>query len=602
MISTARKLISFLEDKSRVQLYFLLFPMVLVAALEMLSIGMIIPFIQVIMSDGDSNSLSWLPTQLKNLPSDDILMLTASAFAIFFVVKNTFILVMIFIVTRFSQRALAQFMQKLFGLYLKRDYTFFLQRNSSEVVRNLSHSASSAFDGLRLGLNMAMDALLTFAACLLLLIVAPKVTVLAGLTLLVLGVGIYKVLGPLLVGWGKQAFMYEAKVIQSINQAFGSIKDIKVLNCQESISQPYRQQTDHLANYATRSITANQSPRLFIETTMVIGFLIVIFALLEMHGSVNDVISTIGVFGMAALRLMPSMNRIVSGTTEFRHRTALVESLYQDLQDGIVETEKQKANFVDDPISFNHEVKLDEIKFNYPGTNGLALDSINFSINKGASIGLVGESGSGKTTLADIFLGLLTPQSGKLLVDGQNAFTSLQAWQRHLGYVPQSIYILDDTLRNNIAFGILPDDIDDASVMDAIKLAQFESVLKDLPQGLDTRLGEQGARLSGGQRQRVGIARALYRKPNILVFDEATSSLDSETELDVTKAIEALSGTKTLIIIAHRLSTVRKCDQIVFMSDGQVSSIGTFDELQNENPEFRRLVELSELNQTLKLQ
>jgi ATP-binding cassette, subfamily B, bacterial PglK len=596
MISTARKLLSFLDDKSRKQLYFLLLPMLLVAALEMLSIGMIIPFIQIIMNSGDRATLTWLPPQLVEMSSNEILILSAAAFAAFFVVKNTFILVMIFVVTRFSQRTLAQFMQKMFGLYLQRDYTFFLQRNSAEVVRNLSHSASAAFGGLRLGLNMAMDILLTLGACLLLLIVAPKVTTLAVFALLLLSVGLYKTLGPLLHRWGKQAFFYEAKVIQSINQAFGSIKDIKVLNCQDAIGLPFSKQTNQLARYATRSTTANQSPRIFVETAMVLGFLIVIFVLLETRDSIDDVISTIGVFGMAALRLMPSMNRILSGTTEIRHRTALVDSLFQDLQDGTKEVPLSKTDNASAPIPFENKIELRELSFNYPSADRSALDGISFTIEKGMSVGLVGASGSGKTTIADIILGLLSPQTGKLLADGQDAFDNIAGWQQHLGYVPQFIYILDDSLRNNIAFGIREDEIDDHTVMHALKLAQLDAVLDDLPDGLDTLLGENGTRLSGGQRQRVGIARALYRNPSVLIFDEATSSLDGETELEVNKALEALSSTKTLIIIAHRLSTVRACDQIIFMKDGKVNAIGSFDALRTENPEFQRLVKLGELN------
>jgi ATP-binding cassette, subfamily B, bacterial PglK len=590
MLTVLRQLLTFLDDRSRLQLCFLLVPMILVAALEMLSIGMIIPFVQVVLSGGDNNALSWLPFALADLPSDEILIIVAVAFVIFFIAKNIFIFVMIYVVTRFTQLALAQFMKKMFALYLQRDYTFFLQRNSSEVVRNLSQSAGAAFDGLRLGLNMAMDILLTFAACLLLLIAAPKITILVGLSLLIFGVGLYMILGPFLHKLGKEAFVYEAKVIQSINQAFGSIKDIKVLNCQSAVIEPFGHQTDQLARFATRSITANQSPRLFIETLFIVGFIIVLLALLNFSETINEVISIVGLFGMAALRLMPSINRILSAATEIRYRTQMVETLYQDQSDGLRHVDLINRSPDNTPITFEKNIQLKDITYNYPATNQAALNGISFEVKKGFSVGLVGESGSGKTTSADLILGLLKPTTGKLMADGQDISLNLPNWQRLLGYVPQFIYILDDSLRRNIAFGVTDNEIDDEAVITALKLAQLENILDELPDGLESVLGEDGVRLSGGQRQRVGIARALYRNPEVLIFDEATSALDSETELEVTNAIERLSGTKTLFIIAHRLSTVEKCDMLVFLRKGKVIDTGTYSELVDRCGEFRQMV------------
>jgi ATP-binding cassette subfamily C protein len=435
-----------------------------------------------------------------------------------------------------------------------------------------------------------MDILMTLAACLLLLIAEPKITISVGLTFLIFGVGLYKFLGPFLHKLGKESFVYEARVIQSINQAFGAIKDIKVLNCQSAIIEPFGHQTAQLARFATQSITANQSPRLFIETLFIIGFVIVLLALLNFSESINEVISIVGLFGMAALRLMPSINRIISSATEIRYRTQMVETLYQDQLDGLRQVDLINRSTNNTPITFKTSISLIGVTYNYPATKKAALNGISFEVKKGFSVGLVGESGSGKTTSADLILGLLKPTAGQLMADGQDISLNLPSWQRLLGYVPQFIYILDDSLRRNIAFGITDNKINDEAVITALKLAQLENVLEELPDGLDTVLGEHGVRLSGGQRQRVGIARALYGNPEVLIFDEATSALDSETELEVTNAVERLAGAKTLFIIAHRLSTIEKCDMLIFLRKGNVIDTGTYSELMSRCGEFRQMI------------
>jgi ATP-binding cassette, subfamily B, bacterial PglK len=594
MLEVARKLLSFLDKKSRTHLYLLLIPMLVMALLEMVSIGMIIPFIQVVLNGSDSEVFAWLPPEFSEMPPHDFLIYMAIGFSIFFIIKNIAIFWIVYGVTNFTQRKLALFRQRLFNLYLHRSYTFHLQKNSAEIIRNLGISAGSAFDGLRLALSILMDIFLATAAMLLLLIVEPVVTISIGFVLVLAGGAIYGILGPKLQHWGEQAFQFEAKVIQAIAQGLGAFKEIKVLNSQRAIGASFGVFTDRLAYFSTLSITINQSPRLFVETIAVTGFFLLVVILLGLHDSVDQVITILAVFGMAALRLMPSMNRILSSATEMRHRTAMVDGLYQDLKDASnkIENHQGSKNLIG--IPFKQNLQLVNLKYIYPASEAAAVNGISFTIEKGTSIGLVGQSGSGKTTTVDIILGLLDPMEGQLLIDGSDAFANISSWQRHLGYVPQSIYIFDDTLRRNIAFGVIDDEIDEQAVLHAIKLAKLEELADNLPDGLDTVLGEYGARLSGGQLQRVGIARALYRNPSVLIFDEATSALDNETEREVTQAIEVLSGDKTIIIIAHRLSTVENCDQIVFMKQGKVVDTGTFFDLQKRNAAFRRMVNPSD--------
>ncbi|MEE2746455.1 MAG: ABC transporter ATP-binding protein [Pseudomonadota bacterium] len=594
MISVAKKLISFLDGRARVTLYILLVPRFIVAALEMISIGMVIPLLQVAMSGQQAPFLNLIPNISNELNVSNLIAIVGFLFVVFFIIKNIFILATIYLITRFTQKNLALFSQRMFNLYLRRNYVFYLDKNSADIIRNLSNSAGACFDGLRLLLTILMDTLLALGAMILLLIVETSVTLLVGSFLTLAAFGLYRGLGPFLHAWGGKAYFFESKVIQSINQGLGAIKDIKVLNCHDNILASFISQTNNLAKFATRSITANQSPRLFIETLVVIICVILVIVLVDHYNSIDKVVETLGLFGMAALRLMPSMNRILGSAAELRHRTTMVDSLYSDLLEGEQELAIQEKNRVSPPLKFEKEIALAGISYSYPNSQSLVLNNISATISKGSSIGLVGESGSGKTTLADTLLGLIKPDEGELLIDGKNAFDNITGWQCHMGYVPQEVYLFDDTLLNNIAFGVLYDSIDYKAVGRATRMAQLDTVIDDLPNGHNTMLGERGVRLSGGQCQRVGIARALYRDPDVLVLDEATSSLDSKTEWEVSNAIEAFSGVKTLIIIAHRLSTLAKCDQLIFLKEGKIIDRGSYDELVKRCPEFARLVEIQQ--------
>jgi ATP-binding cassette subfamily C protein len=443
-----------------------------------------------------------------------------------------------------------------------------------------------------------MDILLSIAAFLILLLVEPKISLIFSLALIILGIIIFRFMAPYFRIWGERAFNIEGKMIKSINQAFGAIKEIKVLNKHNFFLCRFASETYEFAKISTLSITARQSPRLFIEIFIVIGFLFFFALLFEMRNTKEEIFSTIGLFGMVALRLMPSINRILSSMTEIKQRTALVASIYADYQDGLDDLIAAESGANAKATIFNKEIQLRDLCYNYETDVGdkPVLTNVNFKFSKGQSIGIIGPSGAGKTTLIDIILGLLKPVKGEILVDGSNIFTNIAGWQKRLGYVPQQIYLIDDTVRRNIAFGVDDNLIDDARLEFVIGMANLKKVVEELPQNLDTMLGEQGVRISGGQRQRIGIARALYHDPDVIVFDEATSALDSEAEYEISQAIHGLVQEKTLIIIAHRLSTVRMCKKLIFLNRGQITDIGTFDELMDINTDFQRMVKLNDLS------
>jgi ATP-binding cassette subfamily C protein len=335
--------------------------------------------------------------------------------------------------------------------------------------------------------------------------------------------------------------------------------------------------------------TFSDLPRLLIEGLVMGSVLLVVGFMLLLKQDMQTLIPTLGLFAMAAVRLMPSMNRILSGLTSARYYSASVNNIYHDLKELENVPSSPNERVVSESFSFNQSIKLENISFRYHGAEKDSLKDVSLTILKGQSIAFVGPSGAGKTTIVDALLGLLEPGSGRVLVDGVNINTNLAGWQQKIGYIPQPIYLSDDTIKRNVAFGVEDDKIDDEQVWTALRAAQLEDFIVSLPDKLDTLVGEHGVRISGGQRQRIGIARALYHNPEILVLDEATAALDNETESEVTKAIEALSGTKTIIAIAHRLTTVRNFDCLFFMKDGKIVDAANFENLLQNNIDFQKM-------------
>jgi ATP-binding cassette, subfamily B, bacterial PglK len=337
-----------------------------------------------------------------------------------------------------------------------------------------------------------------------------------------------------------------------------------------------------------------QIPRPVVETSAVVGMMLISGLLVLQGRPMGTIIPVLALFGMATVRLMPSVQQLSTMYTDLKYNLVSVKPLYDDLKElevfGNLARSERRSNT---RVEFKNTIEAQNISYAYPGSSEQALEGISFTIEKGEAVAFVGESGAGKTTVVDVILGLLKPDSGTVLVDRQDIHKNVSAWQKNIGYIPQFIYLADETLKNNIAFGLPEAEIDDHKVMRAIELAQLDSLLETLPEGLDTVIGENGTRLSGGQRQRVGIARALYHNPDVLVMDEATSALDNVTEKEITKALERLKGERTIIMIAHRLTTVENCDVLYMMRDGRITDSGTYNDLVESNKEFRKMALIS---------
>jgi ATP-binding cassette, subfamily B, bacterial PglK len=367
-------------------------------------------------------------------------------------------------------------------------------------------------------------------------------------------------------------------MIKWVNQGLGASKEVKVSGNESFFINSYGHQSQIKANNSRYMKMLEQVPRLFIETLLVSVVLITMLIIVFQDRSTSELISTMALFAMAAFRLMPSITRVVALITTIKYSQPALSVVYNDL---FLNKEKNHLcinspnNIINNNNSrtFYDSIELDNVSFRYPNQKKYSVKDASLTIPIGQSVAFIGESGAGKTTIVDIILGLFTPENGQVLVDGINLKEQKSIWQKKIGYIPQSIFLSDETIRGNIAFGVDNKDIDEAEVWRALEQAQLKEFVKALPDQLDTAVGERGVRLSGGQRQRIGIARALYHNPEILFMDEATSALDNETEKEIMKAIDGLKGDKTLIIIAHRLSTIENCDIVYKMNNGKVVSV-----------------------------
>lgn len=598
MLDQFRKCLS-LVDRATVWQAAVVAGLVLIAVvLEMFGLGLIFAFVKLLVDPTQIEEMPWLSKIVGDAVAGDenrLLIMLALGLLAAFITKNILLLGVYYVQARFVAINEARLASSLFASYLEGAYALHLARNSAEMIRNVTSAVTTVFSTVMVGfINLASEAALICALAAVLLIVQPTLT-LGAVIVLGLAAGLFVLsFRRRIVAWGGQEQNANQRILQSLQQAFHNIKEVKVLGRQAFIRDEFNKPRRELARISTKISTLTNAPRLWVESVIVTLVLLAVVAILAKGGNAGNILATLTLFAAATFRLIPSINRIIIAFNGIRQGSHALALIHHDLN-AFRENRDENASDGKVTLGLSDTLAMEKLSFKYPESDRLVVENVDLVLRKGESLGLVGPSGSGKTTLADIALGLLAPTTGRVTVDGVDIATAMRAWRRQIGYVPQTIYITDDTLRRNIAFGLADRDIDDDKVKYAVRLAQLEDLVRDLPNGLDTPLGERGVRLSGGQRQRVGIARALYRDPDVLILDEATSSLDSETEHEINNAIERLTGQKTLIIIAHRLSTVRKCSRLAYLSEGRLVDTGNFNELSARNVDFSRMVELARL-------
>ncbi len=550
------------------------------AVLESVGIGAILPLIS-IMGKPDflqthAKIAEWAFLMGADTHSKFIILCAAGLIGVY-ILKNLYLYWQARWQIRFVMENQIEYTRQLFAEYLAKPYLYYLEHNIAEASYNIG-SPGTVFSGILLPLLMLMAELVTGMTILGLLILADPVMaiVVAGLMGIVV-YGIYRAFQRKISRQG--AIFNEVSVLVGkwMTQGLQSIKDTKILRREAFFCDAYVDASHRQADANCAYTLINQLPRPVIETLVVAGLLLLVIGKLGTGGNPETIVPLLGMLAMAAFRLMPGANRIVSYLNAIKYQMPRFHQVYEELLEVKRRMEQGEAGafFPPEPprLPFERELRVEHLGFRYPTGKQEVLSDVSFDVPKGSFVGIVGPSGAGKTTFVDILLGLLPPDKGKITADGVSIYDNIRAWQVNLAYVPQSIYLIDGSVRENVALGRAEDEIDDARIERVLRMAELYEFVKDLPEGVNTSVGDRGVRLSGGQRQRIGIARALYCQPEVLVLDEATSALDNETEKSVTDTILKLKGKITIIAIAHRVSTLEACDFKVRFEDGRASIV-----------------------------
>lgn len=558
-----------LTKRQKKLLVILLFMMLVGAGLETVGTSLLIPFITVAM-DPDSvfqnRYLKFFYDYFHLNDANGFLIMLAALLSAVFVIKNVYLYFLYYVQYRFIYNGQYNTSRNLFKDYVRRPYEFYLDASTPVVMRHIMSDVNGSYNLLLTFLQLFTELFIFAALLILALAISPLMTAVMCVVLGTILLVNKKVLGPILRRFGHEVQTNSALTTKWIMQAVNGMKETKVLNKERYFVEQYEKSADRLNTIQKRQNSMQNIPRLTIETVCMCGILIIVAVFLARGNNITDMIAQAGMLAAVAIKLMPSANKL----STYINNIAYYEPSLKAVEDIIIKSHEKDVNtdilFLKNeeikPLDFCKEVRLEHITYCYPNTEVNILEDASVTIPIGKSIGFIGPSGAGKSTTVDILLGLLYPKAGRVTVDGVDIRSNLPGWYARIGYVPQMIFMLDDTIRNNVAYGVEEEEIDENQVWYALKEAQMDEFVRNLPEGLDTSIGERGVRISGGQRQRLGIARALYTEPEIMIFDEATSALDNDTEQAIMEAIERLHGRKTLVIIAHRLTTIEKCDSV----------------------------------------
>ena len=545
------------------------------AAMELMGVSLIMPLIQLISTPavvegpGIAGQV-YRALGMKSVP--DFFAFLVMVIIAVYVFKNIYLSVLYYFQYSFIYKNQLKVAGRLIDCYLKKPYTYHLDHNTSDMIRNIMLDTDRLFQLILSFLNVSSEVLLSLLLVIYLLLSDPVMScTVAGLLLLCMA--LFRILTKERVhGYGKMNQEYDGRMHQAINQALGAVKDIKILHREKYFVNSFVSCGEKKMTALINTNFFGTIPRYIIETITVSAIMLVLLFKLKSGTDLNTLLPVLASFAVAAFKLLPSVGKVSNYLNNITFLKPSIDLIYHDLKE-TEDMEDVEIKDQDEGSGFGKEageIKVDSLIYRYPGTDTDVLKAVSFNIPLGTSVGLIGESGAGKSTLADVILGILFPRDGRVLYGNMNVHEYPIKWAEKLAYIPQAIYLADESIRMNVAFGIEPDKIDEAKVWEALEEAQLADFVRSLPEGLDTEVGERGVRLSGGQRQRIGIARALYGDPEILVLDEATSALDSETESAVMEAIDRLHGRKTLLIIAHRLTTIRNCEYIYRVENGNV--------------------------------
>lgn len=580
MVKILKKMNRLLDAKQKRLMVLIVFLMLIGGILESLSISVVIPVIEVLL-DPEAVENNWLLAALYNgmgltsITQFTVVMMLALIGA--FVLKNLFLFLQNVVQLRFVYTNQFATSRKMMINFMNRPYEYYLNADTAVIQRSITSDVNNMYGLILALLQLISEAVVFVCLVAVLLVVDAQMIMTIAVLLLVVLIVIKVVIKPIMVKAGQENQDFYSGLFKWIEQSVMGIKEIKIANKEQYFISEYAKCGFGYVNAVQKYNLYNSTPRLLIETVCIAGLVLYMLVVMLQGASVTEMMPQLTTFGLAAMRLIPSANRINNHLTSISYFEpffmGVSDNLQEDIHDDSIVYDVEaysKAKEVK-KLDISKEIMLQDITYKYPNTETLIFDHADMTIPIGSAIGIVGTSGSGKTTIVDVMLGLLQLQTGKILADGVDVSTNYEGWLKNIGYIPQTIFMIDSTIRKNVAFGFADEDIDDERVWAVLKEAQLDEFVRGLPDGLDTGIGERGIRISGGQRQRIGIARALYEDPEVLVLDEATSALDNDTEAAIMDSINRLHGKKTLVIIAHRLQTIEKCDMVFRVENGKIN-------------------------------
>ena len=569
-----------LDRKQKKESIAVFFCMILNSCLELLGISAIYPFLQIMLNPTKMQEkwyIKWLYDIYPDISVSSVLLASGIALIVIYLLKNIFMIICVYVQTSFAAAFRRTLSTRMLDTYFRRSYQFFLNTNSSEILRGIGGDVDGVYQILLNLFTILAETLTVVVLGVFLLVTDPKMTVAAMALAFICFMAIILGFKGKMKEAGRNARKASALKSKYGYQAINGIKEIMVLDRKDNFVRQYNE----AAALEQKTVIVNgvigACPDRILEGICIGGIIGIVCIRIVSGADLDTFIPVLGTFAMAAFKILPSISKISSRVNALTYHQIALQETYRNLKE-TYKYEEQKKEYITqegivekketDAIHFRNELKIQNVRWQYLNAKESVLEHTSLCIRKGESVAFIGASGAGKTTLADVIMGLLQPQEGTVQMDGIDIFAIPHQWARIIGYVPQSVFLIDDTVRNNVAFGLKENEISDAKVWEALEQAQLKDFVQNLPYGLDTIVGERGVKFSGGQRQRIAIARALYENPEILVLDEATSALDNETESAVMESIDALQGHKTLIIVAHRLTTIRNCNKVYEIKDG----------------------------------
>jgi len=579
--SSLSLIVQILERKDKLRLGVSLVLILIGTVLEMASLGVVIPVVQAVVSGDKRAEYEWLPEIFKEMSYTTFVQLLMLAMVLLFLTKNVILLFSGYFQQRIQLSLGNRIIQRLFETYLRQPYEFHLTHSSSILVRNVQeYSSAIAGSGIRPLLTLTTDVVTGFGLVTVLMLVQSTSTAILVSFFGIGGLIIVKLSRLRAKRWGAERIKHRGILMSALMGGFGGVKEIKLFGRDREVAETHRKSL-HEASRASYFFSVLQSvPRAIFEVVAISGVALLIFVSTVRNENLQDASLIIALFGVVSFRFLPAVNRVIQSVQELSFGRVALEGAVEGLSLPQQEVSASRARPTDKFIS----LEISNLKYSYPNTETLVTDLTSLRITAGESVGIIGASGSGKSTLVDLLIGILAPKTGTITMNGRDISTDRRYWQDRIGYVPQHVYLMDTTIRRNVAFGLSEKEISNEDVEKALRLANLWEFVQALPEGLDTVVGERGVRLSGGQRQRLGIARALYGNPEVIVLDEATSALDADTEREIVESFREIAHDHTLIVVAHRTSTLAYCNRLIRLEAGRIVQEGTFAEVIGSLP------------------